>query len=79
MIEVENFWHLKTFEAVLTNLQRRQDKEIHKQKDGSLHCTENDNTNGELDGKEVIDLCSEKSDYNQQNLLWRTKQQMRKL
>ena len=59
MIEVENFWHLKTFEAVLTNLQRKQDKEIHKQKYGSLHCTENDKTNGELDGKEVIDLCSE--------------------
>ena len=35
MIEVDNFWHLKTFEAVLTNLQRRQDKEIHEQKDKS--------------------------------------------
>ena len=23
MIEVDNFWHLKTFEAVLTKLQRR--------------------------------------------------------
>ena len=27
MIEVDNFWHLKTFEAVLTDLQRRWDKE----------------------------------------------------
>ena len=59
MIEVDNFWHLKTFEAVLTDLRRRQDEEIHKDKDESLHCTENDKTIGELDGKEVIDLCSE--------------------
>ena len=33
MIEVDNFWHLKTFEAVLTNLQRRCDEQIHEQKD----------------------------------------------
>ena len=59
MIEVDNFWHLKTFEAVLTNHQRRQDKEIHEQKDKSLHCTENNKTNGEVDEKEVIDLCRE--------------------
>ena len=59
MIEVDNFWHLKTFGAVLTNLQRRQDEEIHKQEDMSMHCTENGKTNSELDGKEVIDLCSE--------------------
>ena len=26
MIEADNFWHLKTFEAVLTNLQRRWDE-----------------------------------------------------
>ena len=58
MIEVDNFWHLKT-EVVLADLWRRQDEEIHKHKDKSLHCTENDKTNGELDEKEVIDLCSE--------------------
>ena len=59
MIEVDKVWHLKTFGAVLTDLQRRQDEEIHEQKGMSLHCTENGKTNGELDGKEVIDLCSE--------------------
>ena len=59
MIEVDNFWHLKTFGVVLTNFQRRWDEEIHEQKDMSMHCTENSKTNGELDGKEVIDLCSE--------------------
>ena len=59
MIEVDNFWHLKTFEAVLTDLQRRWDEVIHEQKDMSMHCTENSKINDELDGKEVIDLCSE--------------------
>ena len=59
MIEVDNFWHHKTFETVLANIQRSQDKEIHEQEYKALHCTENDKTNGKLDEKEVIDLCSE--------------------
>ena len=58
MIEVDKFWNLKTFEAVLTKLQRRWDEVIHKQKDESTHCTENSKINNEMDGKEVIDLCS---------------------
>ena len=37
MIEVDNFSYLKTFGAVLTNLWRRQDEEIHEQKD--IPCT----------------------------------------
>ena len=44
---------------VLANLQRSQDEETHKHEIEFLHCTENDKTNGELDEKEVIDLCSE--------------------
>ena len=59
MIEVDKFWLLKTFELVLANIWRRQDEEIHKHKDKPLHFTENDKINGELDEKEVIDLCSE--------------------
>ena len=58
MIEVDNFWHLKTFEAVLTNLWRRWDEVIHKQKDVFMHCTENSKINDEMDGIELIDLCS---------------------
>ena len=58
MIEVDNFWHLKTFEAVLTDLQRRWDDRIHEQKDVSTHCTENSETNDGMEGIEVIDLCS---------------------
>ena len=64
MIELDNFWHLKTFEAVMTNLQRRWDKRIHKQKDMSMHCTENSEINNEMDGVEVIDLCSESQTKN---------------
>ena len=59
MIEVDNFWHHKTFEAFLADLQRSHDKEIHKQEKEALHCTENDKTDGRLDEKEVINLCSE--------------------
>ena len=58
MIEVDNSWHLKTFGAVLTILRRRQDEEIHEQKDVSMHCTENGEIYNELDGKDIIDLCS---------------------
>ena len=47
IIEVDNFRHLKTFGAVLTNIWRRWDEEIHKQKDMSLHCTEKGKTNRE--------------------------------
>ena len=58
IIEVDKVWHLKTFRAVLMDLQRGQDEEIHKQKDMSIPCTENGKTNSELDGKEVIYLSS---------------------
>ena len=58
-IEVDIFWHLKTFGSVLADLQRRQDEKIHEQKNVSMHCTENGEINNELGGKEVIDLCSE--------------------
>ena len=41
MIEEDNFWHQKTFEVVLANLQRSHNKEIHEQENETLHCTEN--------------------------------------
>ena len=59
MIEVDNFWHQKTFEVILVDLQRSCNEEIHEQENKALHCTENDKTNRKLDEKEVIDLCSE--------------------
>ena len=47
------------FGVFSTDLCRSQDEEIDQQKNMSMHCTENGKTNNELDGKEVIDLCSE--------------------
>ena len=58
MIEVDNFWHQKTFESVLTSLWRMWNAGIHKQENGSLYCTENSKNNNKLDGVEVVDLCS---------------------
>ena len=58
MIEVDNLWHQKTFKAVLTDLRRRWNEGIHKQKDVSMYCTENSKINNEMDRVEVIDLCS---------------------
>ena len=58
MIDVDNFWHVKTFEVVLAELWRMWDEVIHKQKDVSTHCKENSEINNEMDGKDVIDLCS---------------------
>ena len=59
MIEVDNFWHQKTFEAVLANLWRNQNKEIYKQENRTLYCKENTKTHEEMKEKEVIDLCGE--------------------
>ena len=59
MIEVDNFWHQKTFEAVLADLHRSHNKEIHKKENKTLHFMENEKTHEELDEKEIIDLCSE--------------------
>ena len=43
----------------MASKKRRWDEVIHEQKDVSMHCTENSKINDEMDGKEVIDLCSE--------------------
>ena len=51
MIEVDNSWHQKTVEAVLTNLWRNQDKEVYEQGKRTLHCKENARTHEELDVK----------------------------
>ena len=56
MIEADNFWHQKTFDAVLTNLQRRWDKRIHEQEDIPMYCTESSEIDNKRDGVEVIDL-----------------------
>ena len=42
----------------------RWDERIHEQKDMSTHCMENSEVNDEMDGVEVIDLCSESQAKN---------------
>ena len=64
MIEVDNVWQLKTFEAVLTDLRRRWDERSQKQKDISMHFTENSKTNDEMEGIEAFDLCNENQTKN---------------
>ena len=58
MIETDVFWHQKTFESVLTDLWKIWKEGIHKQEDASMYCTENYEFDNEMDGVEVIDLCS---------------------
>ena len=64
MTKADNFWHQKTFNAVLTNLWRRWDERIHEEKDMYMHCTENSKIDDKMDGVEVIDLCSESKTKN---------------
>ena len=58
MIEADNFWQQKTFEAVFTDLWRRWNEGIHEQEDISMYCTENSKIDNKIDRVEVIDLCS---------------------
>ena len=58
IIEVDNFWHQKTFEVVLADLWRNWDKEVYEQENRTLRCKENAKAHEDMDEKEVIDLCS---------------------
>ena len=58
MIEVDIFLHQKTFKPVLTNLQKMWKEGIHELENASMYCTENGEINNEMEGVEVIDLCS---------------------
>ena len=58
MIELDNFWHRKTFESVMSNLRNMWVEGIRELENEQMHCTNNDENNNEMDGVEVIDLCS---------------------
>ena len=64
IIEVDNVWHQKTFKALLIDLLRRGNEGIHKQKDISIYSTENSEINDEMDGVDIVDLCSESKTRN---------------
>ena len=58
MIKTDVFWHQMTFESVLTDLQKMWTEGMHELKNASMYCTENSEIADEMDGVEVIDLCS---------------------
>ena len=58
MIELDNFWHRKTFESVMSDLWNMGVEGIQELENAHMHCTNNDENNNEMDGVEVIDLCS---------------------
>ena len=58
MIESDNFWHRKTFESVMSNLRNMWSEGIQELENAHMNCTNDDENNNEMDGTEVIDLCS---------------------
>ena len=58
MIESGNFWHHKTFESVMSDLWNMWMEGIRELENSHMYCTNNNENNNELDGVEVIDLCS---------------------
>ena len=58
MIKLDNFWHRKTFESVMSNIQNMWVEGIQELENAHMYCTNNNKNNNEMDGAEVIDLCS---------------------
>ena len=58
MIESDNFCHHQTFESVKSDLRNMWSEGIQELENARIHCTDGDENNNEMDGIEVIDLCS---------------------
>ena len=58
MIESDNFCHHQTFESVKSDLQNMWSEGIQELENAHTHCTDGDENNNDMDGVEVIDLCS---------------------
>ena len=58
MIELDNFCHHQTFESVKNDLRNMWSKGIQELENARIHCTDGDENNNDMDGVEVIDLCS---------------------
>ena len=58
MIESDNFCHRKTFESVMSDLWNMWVEGIQELENAHMHCTNDDENNNDMDGVEVIDLCS---------------------
>ena len=58
MIESDNFCHHQTFESVKSDLRNMWSEGIQELENARIHRTDGDENNNEMDGIEVIDLCS---------------------
>ena len=58
MIKTDNFWHHRTFESVMSDLQNMWMEGMQELENAHMDCTNNDKNNNEMNGIEVIDLCS---------------------
>ena len=58
MIESDNFCHHQTFESVKSDLRNMWSEGIQELENACTHCTNNNENNNDMDGIEVIDLCS---------------------
>ena len=58
MIESDNFCHHQTFESVKNDLRNMWSEGIQELENARAHCTDGDENNNDMDGVEVIDLCS---------------------
>ena len=58
MIESDNFCHYKTFKSVKSDLRNMWSEGIQELENARMRCTDDDENNNEMDGIEVIDLCS---------------------
>ena len=58
MIESDNFCHHQTFESVKSDLRNMLSEGIQELENTRIHCTGGDENNNDMDGVEVIDLCS---------------------
>ena len=64
MIESDYFWHCKSFESVMSNLRNMWTEGIQELENSHMYCTNNDKNNDDMDGVEVIDLCSASQSKN---------------
>ena len=58
MIESDNFCHYQNFESVKSDLRNMWLEGTQELENACIHCTDGDENNNEMDGIEVIDLCS---------------------
>ena len=65
MIKTDYVWHHKTFESVLSDLWNMWMEGICKLENASMHCTNNAENDAEMDGVEVIVLCSVSQNKNE--------------